>query len=79
MQLIGSLFSPRGTLSNLEIKSDVYMELGISVLTCSPLLFITTEVTNALCALFLTNEETGVQRLTEWLFQMNGDQPKQLI
>lgn len=55
------------------------MELGISVLTCSPLLFITTEVTNALCALFLTNEETGVQRLTEWLFQMNGDQPKQLI
>lgn len=41
------------------------MELGISVLTCSPLLFITTEVTNALCALFLTNEETGVQRLTE--------------
>lgn len=55
------------------------MKLDISVLTCSHLLSITTDTANALCALFLTNEETEVQRLTEKLFQMNGDQPKQLI
>lgn len=59
---------------NIRHLYGTYFREFSHVIICFP---ITTDVTDAVCALFFTTEETGVQSLTGWLFQTNGGQPKQ--
>ena len=67
--------SPRGKLSNLDITSSIYVELGISEFSYARICFPQQlcDATKVLCALFFTNEKIGVQRL---MVTFSNDQPK---